>query len=70
MSRDEELRMLVEEFVHAMQEQTRLLESLVEHLGPVAGRLPEETDLSVIGSQLTGLRARAKKLVSTAHGGK
>jgi hypothetical protein len=68
MQRDEELRMIVEELVQVMREQTRQLEQLVDHLGPVAGRLPEGTNLSVIASQLTALHVRTKKLVGAAHG--
>ena len=67
MHRDEELRMVVEELIQTMHEQTRQLEKLVEHLGPVAGRLPEGTNLSLLGSQLTALHVRAKKLVAAAH---
>jgi hypothetical protein len=68
MYRDEELRMVVEELTEAMRDQTRQLERLVDHLGQSLGKLPEGTNLSIIGSELVALHLRAKKLVADTGG--
>lgn len=68
MHRDEELRMVVEDLIRVVHDQTRGLEKLVEHLGQTVGRLPEGADLSVLRSELAALHVRAKKLVVAAHG--
>jgi hypothetical protein len=67
MYRDEELRLVVEDLVRVMHDQTRGLETLVEHLGQVVGRLPDGSDLSVVRSELAALHARAKRLVAAAR---
>jgi len=69
MHRDEELRLVVENLVRVMHDQTRSLEALVEHLGQAVGRLPDTADLSVARSELSALHVRAKKLVADVHRG-
>ena len=69
MSRDEELRMLVEDLVHVLQKQAADLEKLTDHLAQYVGRLPDGPDLAVLRSELTGLHVRAKKLVAAARTG-
>ena len=67
-TRDEELRMLVEDLSRVMHQQTREIEKLVEHLGQSIGRLPEGNELSIVGSELAAVHVRARKLVSAARG--
>jgi hypothetical protein len=67
MYRDEELRLVVEDLVRVMHDQTRGLESLVEHLGQAVGRLPDAADLSIARSELAALHVRAKKLVAATR---
>jgi hypothetical protein len=67
MYRDEELRLVVEDLVRVMHDQTRGLETLVDQLGQSVGRLPDGADLSVVRSELAALHVRAKKLVVAAH---
>ena len=67
MHRDEELRLVVEDLVRVMHDQTRNLEALVDHLAQTAGRVSGAADLSVIRSELSALHVRAKKLVADAH---
>ena len=63
MYRDEELRVVVEGLIRVMHEQSRELETLVDHLAQAVGRVPDQGDLSVIRSELAALHVRAKKLV-------
>ena len=67
MYRDEELRVVVEGLIRVMHEQSRELETLVDHLAQAVGRVPDQGDLSVIRSELAALHVRAKKLVAVAH---
>jgi hypothetical protein len=67
MYRDEELRLVVEDLIRVMHEQTRELESLVDHLAQIVGRVPDRRDLSVVRSELAALHVRAKKLVAGAR---
>ena len=67
MYRDEELRLVVEDLIRVMHEQTRELESLVDHLAQTVGRVPDRADLSVVRSELAALHVRAKKLVVSAR---
>jgi hypothetical protein len=67
MTRDEELRVVVEKLIHVLQEQSVQLEKLTDHLAQHIGRLPESTELSVVRSELAGLHVQAKKLVAAAH---
>jgi len=67
MNWDEELRMVVEDMIRVLHEQTRELEKLVEHLSQTVGRPPKNTDLSVSRSELAALHVRAKKLVAKSH---
>ena len=69
MHRDEELRLVVENLVRVMHDQTRSLEALVEHMSQAVGRLPDAADLSVARSELAALHVRAKKLVADVHRG-
>lgn len=66
-NRDEELRMLVEDLVRVTHQQSREMEKLVEHIGQSIGRLPELGDLSILGSELSALHIRARKLVGSAR---
>jgi hypothetical protein len=67
MYRDEELRAVVENLIRVMQQQTRGLEALVDHLGQTVGRLPDGAGLSVVRSELSALHVRAKKLVAASR---
>jgi hypothetical protein len=62
MSRDKELRAVVEELIKVLHDQTVELEHLTDHVAQTVGRLPEGPPLSVIRTELTGLHVRAKKL--------
>jgi len=67
MYRDEELRVLVEGLTRVMHEQTRKLESLVDHLAQTVGQVPDRADLSVVRSELAALLVQAKKLVAATR---
>jgi hypothetical protein len=67
MYRDEELRLVVEDLIRVMHEQTRELESLFDHLAQTVGRVSDRADLSVVRSELAALHVRAKKLEVSAR---
>ena len=67
MNRDEELRAVVEDLIHVLQEQAVGLEKLTDHIAQRVGRLPEGAELSVVRSELTALHVRAKKLVAATQ---
>jgi len=58
----EELAAVVEELVEVLQLQAHQLDRLTAHVEQVTGRLPEENEMSVIRSSLSGLHVRIKKL--------
>jgi len=58
----EELATVVDELVEVLQLQAHQLERLIAHVEQVTGRLPEENEMSVIRSSLSGLHVRIKKL--------
>jgi hypothetical protein len=64
---DEELRMLVEDLIRVSHQQSREMEKLVEHIGRSIGRLPELGALSILGSELSSLHLRARKLVNSSR---
>ncbi|MBX6313777.1 MAG: hypothetical protein IRY99_12795 [Isosphaeraceae bacterium] len=55
MSDPESLPRLVEDLIEVMQLQARELEKLVVHIEQAIGRLPEESQLAVIASELSEL---------------
>jgi hypothetical protein len=58
----EELAAVVDELIEVLHLQARELEKLIAHVEQVTVRLPEENELAVIRSALTGLHQRIKKL--------
>ena len=58
----EELAAVVDELIEVLHLQARELEKLTAHVGQVTGRLPEESELSVVRSTLSGLHLRVQKL--------
>ncbi|HEY8506045.1 MAG TPA: hypothetical protein VIL46_15775 [Gemmataceae bacterium] len=58
----EELAAVVDELVEILHMQARQLENLIAHVEQVTVRLPEESEMAVIRSSLTGLHRRIKKL--------
>jgi hypothetical protein len=64
MSDHESLRRLVEDLVVVMQHQAKELEKMVVHIEQAVGRLPEESRLAVIASELSELKHRAQRLAS------
>jgi len=64
----EELVNAVDELIEVMHLQAVELEKLIAHIGQATGRLPEESEISVIRSSLSGLRHRMKKLRGVATG--
>jgi hypothetical protein len=67
MYRDEELRMVVADLIHVLQEQAAGLERLTDHLAQRVGRLSDEVELSAVRSELTALHVRAKRLVDASR---
>ncbi len=62
MSDHEPLHRLVEDLIDVMQLQAKELEKLVVHIEQAVGRLPEESQLAVIASDLSELKQRAQRL--------
>ncbi len=62
MSDHEPLHRLVEDLIDVMQLQAKELEKLVVHIEQAVGRLPEESQLAVIASELSELKQRAQRL--------
>jgi hypothetical protein len=58
----EELAAITEELVEVLHLQSRELEKLIAHVEQVTVHLPEESEMSVIRSSLSGLHLRLKKL--------
>jgi polyhydroxyalkanoate synthesis regulator phasin len=58
----EELAAVVDELIEVLHLQARKLESLVADIERVTTRLPEESEMAVIRSSLTGLHQKVKKL--------
>ena len=63
----EELAAVVDELIEVMHLQSRDLERLIAHVEQVTTRLPEENEMSVIRSALSGLHLRIKKLRGVEH---
>ena len=62
-----ELAAVVDELIEVLHLQARELEKLIAHVSQVTTRLPEESEMSVIRSTLTGLHQRVKKLRGGSH---
>ncbi len=60
----EELATVVDDLIEVLHLQALELEKLIAHVGQVTVHLPEESQMSVIRSSLSGLRLRIKKLLS------
>ena len=58
----EELAAVVDELIEVLHLQACELEKLIGHVEQVTAHLPEESEMSVIRSSLSGLRHRVKKL--------
>jgi hypothetical protein len=63
----EELAAVVDELVEVLHLQARELENLIAHVEQVTAHLPEESEMSVIRSSLSGLHLRLKKLRGVDH---
>lgn len=63
----EELAAVVDELIEVLHLQARELEKLIAHVGQVTAHLPEESEVSVIRSSLSGLHLRLKKLRGVEH---
>ena len=62
-----ELAAIVDEFIEVLHQQAKQLEGLIAHVEQVTTRLPEEHQMSVIRSGLSGLHLRIKKLRGIEH---
>jgi hypothetical protein len=58
----EELAAVVDELIEVLHFQASELEKLITHVQQVTAHLPEESEMSVIRSSLSGLHRRVKKL--------
>ena len=58
----EELAAAVDELIEVLHLQARELEKLIAHMGQVTAHLPEESEMSVVRSSLSGLHLRIMKL--------
>jgi hypothetical protein len=63
----DELSAIVDELIEVLHLQARELEDLITHVEQVTVHLPEESEMSVIRSSLTGLHQRIKKLRGVDH---
>jgi hypothetical protein len=63
----EELAAVVDELVEVLHLQARELDKLIGHVEQVTVHLPEESEMSVIRSALSGLHLRLKKLRGAEH---
>jgi hypothetical protein len=63
----EELAAVIDELIEVLHLQARELEKLIAHVGQVTAHLPEESEMSVIRSSLSGLHLRLKKLRGVEH---
>lgn len=59
---DQELRDVVRDLIEVLHDQSKQIETLAIHIQQVAGRLPDQQQLSVVTSELSELRLRIKKL--------
>ena len=58
----QELAAIVAELVDVLHLQAKELEKLIMHVEQVTARMPEESEMSVIRSSLSGLHQRLKSL--------
>jgi hypothetical protein len=58
----EELAAVVDELIDVLRLQASELEKLIAHVQQVTAHLPEESEMSVIRSSLSGLYLRIQKL--------
>ncbi len=63
----DKLAAVVDELIEVLHIQARELEDLIAHVEQVTVHLPEESQMSVVRSSLTGLHQRIKKLRGTDH---
>ncbi len=63
----EELAAVVDELIEVLHLQARELEKLITHVEQVTVHLPEESEMAVILSSLTGLHQRVKKFRGVEH---
>lgn len=63
----EELAAVVDELIEILHLQASDLEKLIAHVEQVTVHLPEESEMSVIRSSLSGLHQRIKKLQGRGH---
>ncbi len=67
MKDQNKLAAIVDELIEVLHLQARQLESLIAHIEQVTTRLPEENQMSVIRSGLSGLHLRIKELRGAEH---
>jgi hypothetical protein len=67
MADKEQLEAIVADLIEVLQLQAKELEKLVAHVEQVTTRLAEANELSVVRSELAGLRVRARKLRTPAE---
>jgi len=58
----EELALVVDELIEVLHLQAKELEKLIAHVEQVTVHLPEQSEMSVIGSSLSALHVRVKRL--------
>jgi len=58
----DELAAVVDELIEVLQYQADILERLVAHVEQATIHLPEDREISVVRSSLSGLKVRMKKL--------
>jgi polyhydroxyalkanoate synthesis regulator phasin len=63
----DKLAAVVDDLIEVLHLQARELENLITHVEQVTVHLPEESEMSVIRSSLTGLHQQIKKLRGTDH---
>ena len=61
----EAVRKIVEDLIEIMHVQAKQLEKLVVHVEQVTARLSNESQFSVVASELSELQVRIKKLVKS-----
>lgn len=62
----EQLAAVVDELIEVLRLQATELEKLIAHVEQVTAHLPEESEISVIRSSLSGLHLRIRKLCGVA----
>ena len=67
MRNTDELAAIFDELIEVLHLQARELQNLIVHVEQVTRKMPEESEMSVVRSTLSGLHQRIKKLRSIEH---